>query len=522
MSQLDLEMKPTEGAEAPAGALSRKKLEDHLWAAADILRGTIDSADYKHFIFGFLFLKRISDRFIEKARALEKDGVHRDDAYGDPDYHAIYVPQDARWETLEKVGVGVGEALNIACSAVEDHNGPAVQGVLRGIDFNDAQKLGDSKQRDALLSALIAHFAELDLSNRALSEPDMLGRAYEYLIERFADDAGKKGGEFYTPHQVVRLVVELLDPREGMRICDPTCGSGGMLIQSAQYVAEQAGKRLGFDALDLTLEGQEKNQGTWAICKMNLLLHDIHDFRLEQGDTIRQPKLLEDGALRLYHRVIANPPFSLKSWGQKEAKADGFKRFDWGVPARNVGDFAFVQHMVAALTDDGLAGVVMPHGVLFRGSGDKRIRKAMIDRGLFEAVIGLPENLFFGTGIPAVVLLLRRTARPSREGRVLFVHAAEGFESKTGQNVLRRDDIDRIVDVWRDWRDIDRFSRVVERDEIVENDYNLNIARYVDTLEPEQPADVAALLKDVRAAEKQRDAAVAELDRLLAELGFES
>jgi len=497
--------------------LTRKQLFDHLWAAADHLRGAIDSSDYKNYIFGFLFLKRMSDRFEEEAHELIKQGEAPEDAWNDPDYHAFFVPERARWSDIRKLTSNIGDSLNKACIALEEHNA-TLEGVLRGINFNDSQKLGDAKQIDTLLHALIAHFSEINLANANLSEPDMLGRAYEFLIERFADDAGKKGGEFYTPNTVVRLLVELLDPQEGQRICDPTCGSGGMLIQSGQHVAEQTGKRLGRDAINLTLHGQEKNLGTWGICKLNLLLHGILDTRIEKGDTIRDPKLLHEGELLLYHRVIANPPFSLDKWGAEAAKKDGFKRFERGIPPKNTGDYAFVQHMIATLNDEGVAGIVMPHGVLFRGSGDGRVREALVREDLFEAIIGLPENLFFGTGIPAVILIFNQNKAADRKGKVLFVHAAEGYESQTNQNVLRPLDIQRIVDAYRCWSDEDRFSRVVGFDEIEENDFNLNIARYVDTLEPEEPVDVQALLRRLRELETSRDAAAREMDSLLQEL----
>jgi len=392
--------------------------------------------------------------------------------------------------------------------------------VLLGIDFNDSRKLGDGRQRDGLLHRLVSHFSQIRLRNADLAEPDMLGRAYEYLIERFADDAGKKGGEFYTPHRVVELITRLLEPAEGMRVCDPTCGSGGMLIQCAEHVARKTGRRLGTDPIDLTLHGQEKNLGTWAICKMNLLLHGLPDARIEKGDVIRDPKLAHGGELMLYDRVIANPPFSLDQWGVEVAKDDRHARFDRGLPPKNMGDYAFVQHMIATLNDRGVLGVVMPHGVLFRGSGDGRVRTALVDEDLFEAVIGLPENLFYGTGIPAVILVLNRAKPEPRRGRILFVHAAEGFEARSNQNVLRPGDIERIVDAFHAYRDQDRFARVVAVEEVKENDYNLNISRYVDTLEPEEPLDVAAAVAALRQAERERDSAAAKMDEILRGLGY--
>ncbi|KPF57190.1 class I SAM-dependent DNA methyltransferase [Rhizobium sp. AAP116] len=503
--------------------LTRSELESHLWKSADILRGSIDSSDYKIYIFGFLFLKRLSDRFEEEAKEAMRQGLPEDVAYSDPDEHEFFLVERARWSSIKKLTTGIGDHLNKACAAIEDAN-PSIEGVLANIDFNSESRLGDAKNREGVLSRLIDHFSRIDLSNASLSEPDMLGRAYEYLIDKFADDAGKKGGEFYTPHHVVRLIVELLDPQPGMRVSDPTCGSGGMLVQVAEHVAKLEGKRLG-EALNITLHGQEKNLGTWAIAKMNLLLHGLRDARIEKGDTIRNPRLLDqDGNLFLYDRVIANPPFSLDSWGAEDVSGDtekkGHNRFIYGIPPKNMGDLAFVQHMVATLNATGVCGVVMPHGVLFRGSGDGRIREAMLNADLFEAIIGLPENLFAGTGIPATVLILNKAKAPQRKGKVLFIHGAKKFEEKPKKNILGEGDISDIREAFHAWRDEDRFCRVVDMKEIEENDFNLNISRYIDTLEPEKPIDVKVELGKLWAAEQARDEAAARMNALLKEMGY--
>ena len=323
--------------------LSVAQLEQYLWSAADILRGSIDSSDYKTYIFGLLFLKRLSDRFEEEAEKLIEEGVPADVAWTDPDEHQFFVPDRARWGAIQRTANNIGETLNKACAALEEQN-PALEGVLAGIDYNDERRLGDARNRDTVLARLVQHFSQVSLRNDRMAEPDLLGRAYEYLIEQFADDAGKKGGEFYTPRMVVRLIVELLAPTERMRICDPTAGSGGMLIECAHFI-----ERRGGNPRNLTLHGQEKNLGTWAICKMNMLLHGLPDARIEKGDTIRDPKLVEEAELLLYDRVIANPPFSLDEWGRDVAESDGYGRFRFGVPPRTKGDLAFVQHMVAVL-----------------------------------------------------------------------------------------------------------------------------------------------------------------------------
>ena len=506
----------TNGANSSAIAPGQKKLtqealERHLWSAADILRGTIPSADYKNFIFGLLFLKRLSDRFDEECATIRKDGGNPED----PDEHEFFVPKRARWPEILKNATNLGEVLNKSASALEEHNGAALEGVLGGIDFNDERKLGDSKQRDQILTRLVQHFAGIDLRNGSLSEPDMLGRAYEYLIKQFADDSGAKGGEFYTPRKVVQLIVELLEPTEKMRICDPTVGSGGMLIECAHYVAQHKG-----NPKNLSLFGQEKNLGTWAICKMNMLLHGIKDARIEKGDTIRDPKLVQDGALMVFDRVIANPPFSLDEWGRDVAEHDHWGRFGYGIPPKTKGDLAFVQHMVAVLNKHGRLGVVMPHGVLFRGSAEGAIRSGFLKDDLIEAVIGLPANLFYGAAIPAVVMLFNRSKPAARRGKVLFVEASREFREGSAQNYLRDEDVQKIVATMRAFADVERYARVVPLAEIEKNDGNLNITRYVETAEAQEKVDVGAAVKLLREAEKVRDAAKATMDRFLKELGY--
>ena len=502
----------TAQSEIPVGErLTTDKLERYLWSAADILRGSIDSSDYKGFIFGMLFLKRLSDRFEEEQEALRSvPGADPED----PDEHEFFVPKSARWRSLQKVAEGIGEALNRAAAALEARN-PKLEGVLAGIDFNDERRLGDARTSDVVLSKLVLHFGRLDLRNANLSEPDMLGRAYEYLIERFADDAGKKGGEFYTPRGVVKLLVEVLRPREGMRVCDPTCGSGGMLIECAQHLA-----RAKQNPRNLSLSGQEKNLGTWAICKMNMLLHGISDARIEKGDTIRAPKLVDAKGLLRFDRVIANPPFSLDEWGREVAEADKYGRFRFGVPPKTKGDLAFVQHMLASTTDDGMVGVVMPHGVLFRGAAEGEIRKGLLAEDLVEAVIGLPTNLFYGTGIPATVLVFNRKKPPARRGKVLFIEASRDFKEGTNQNQLRPEDVAKIAATFHAFKDVEKYARVVSLDEITKNEGNLNISRYVETADAAERVDVASAVAKLRALEAKRGEAEARMNAHLKELGY--
>ncbi len=498
---------------APREKLTTAKLEGYLWSAADILRGSIDSSDYKGFIFGMLFLKRLSDRFDEECDALRSQPNADPD---DPDEHDFFVPKRARWSEIQRVATGVGETLNKACAELEQKN-DKLEGVLAGIDFNDERKLGDARNRDSVLSRLVQQFSKLDLRNANLSEPEMLGRAYEYLIEKFADDAGKKGGEFYTPRMVVRLIVEILQPAPGMRICDPTCGSGGMLIECAHYLEHH-----GQDPRKLTLRGQEKNLGTWAIARMNTLLHGLPDADIRKGDTIRDPKLVEDGELMLFDRVIANPPFSLDEWGREVAEHDPFGRFRFGVPPRTRGDLAFVQHMIATTNVTGMVGVVMPHGVLFRGAAEGDIRKGMLQEDLVEAVVGLPTNLFYGTGIPAAILILNRGKKPGRKRKVLFVEASREFREGSAQNYLREEDVKKIAAVVHAFQDAPKYARVVGLDEIEKNEWNLNISRYVETADATEKVDVATSIAKLRELEGKRAEAEAKMNSYLKELGYDA
>ena len=497
---------------SPGERLSVERLEGYLWSAADILRGSIDSSDYKNFIFGLLFLKRLSDRFDEECEALVAGGHDPED----PDEHDFFVPKRARWSEIQKVATNIGETLNKACAALEEKN-TALEGVLAGIDYNDERKLGDARNRDAVLARLVQHFSKLNVRNANLSEPDMLGRAYEYLIEKFADDAGKKGGEFYTPRMVVKLIVELLKPEEGMRICDPTCGSGGMLIECAHYL-----ERHGQNPKNLSFFGQEKNLGTWAICKMNMLLHGLGSAKIEKGDTIRDPRLLDGGALRLFDRVIANPPFSLDEWGREVAEQDGYGRFRFGIPPKTKGDLGFVQHMIATTNKTGMVGVVMPHGVLFRGATEGEIRKGILQEDLVEAVVGLPSNLFYGTGIPAAILVLNRRKAVERQRKVLFIEGSREFREGSAQNYLREEDVTKIAAAFHAFEDIDKYARVVGLDEIEKNDFNLNISRYVETAAAAVKVDVAGAIAKLRELEQKRTQAEDRMNGYLKELGYDS
>lgn len=461
------------------GHLSLPQLESHLWKAAEFLRGSVNASDYKRYILPLLFLKRISDRWDEE----KEKGLP----------HQFEVPKKAHWSTIENCERNLGEAVNEALKALEEAN-PALQGVLVRTNFADSHRLSPT-----VLRSLIDHFSIISLRDEDFTEPDLLGRAYEYLLKQFAQHEGKRGGEFYTPREVVRLMVRLLEPEEGTSICDPTCGTGGMLLECATHVKAKGG-----DPQKLVLHGQEKNPDVWAMCRMNMLVHGLTHARIELGDTIREPKLVEDGKLITYDFVIANPPFSLKEWGYDFAVKDPFNRFKYGIPPKSFGDFAFIQHMIAILKPTGKMAVVTPHGVLFRGNSEAQIREGIVEDDLLEAVIGLPEKLFYNTGIPSAVLVINKSKPKERRGRVLFIDASKGYEEGRNQNVLRDADIDRIVEAFESFKDQSGYARVVTLEEIRRNGYNLNISRYVVSVNEEDAHDFSLLLEELDKLDRER------------------
>ena len=480
--------------------------------ACDTFRGAIDPAQYKDYILTMLFVKYLSDLAKDKRAELEgKYGGDKERVERALSRERFVMPPASDYDYVyeQREAPNIGEIIDQALDRIEDANKPKLDGVFRGISYN-SENLGQTKERNARLKNLLEDFRDpvLDLRPSTLGNRDIIGDVYEYLIADFASGAGKRAGEFYTPPEVSTLLAKLLRPKSGDKICDPTCGSGSLLIKVAKEIPDG----------NFFIAGQEANGSTWALAKMNMYLHDMDGARIEWCDTIRSPRLIESDKLMKFNVVVANPPFSLDKWGPDNPDKDQYNRFWRGVPPKSKGDYAFISHMIEiALEDEGKVGVVAPHGVLFRGGAEGLIRQRLIDDNLLEAVIGLPANLFYGTGIPAVILLFNKGKTTTD---VLFIDASREYDDGKNQNHLRAQDIDKIVAAFTEFRTIEKYSYRASIEDIQEAEYNLNIARYVDTFEEEEEVDIAAVQQEIISIEAELAATKAEMNKYLGELGL--
>ncbi len=493
--------------------IKQNEINNIAWKSCDTFRIIMDPSQYKDYILVFLFLKYLSDLWEDKKDEFmkrynnDKERVKRKlnrERFILPEHCSFYNIYKKRNEN------NIGEIINTVLEKIEEENKEKLRGVFRKVDFNSEEKLGQTRERNTRLKHLIEDFADkrMNLRPSRIGNLDIIGNTYEYLIKNFAGESGKKGGQFYTPPEVAILLAKLLEPKSGNRICDPTSGSGSLLIKVAHEIKDQ----------NFSLYGQESNGATWALCKMNMFLHGIDNARVEWGDTLRNPKLIQKDSLMKFDIVVANPPFSLDKWGVEKAQNDRFNRFHRGLPPKSKGDYAFISHMVETIMEgSGRVGVVVPLGVLFRGGAEGKIRQNLIEENLLHAVIGLASNLFYGVGIPVALFILKK-GRKNKD--VLFIDASKHFEKGTPQNKLREEDINKIIDVYKKFKSVNKFSYVASFKEIKENEYNLNIPRYVDTFEEEEEIDIKATQKEINKLESELKDVRKEMGEYLKELGF--
>jgi type I restriction enzyme M protein len=492
-------------------AITVSQLESHLWESANILRGPVDAADFKTYIFPLLFFKRISDVYDEElAQALDDSGGDRDYATF-PENHRFQIPEGCHWRDVRERTTNVGQTLQHALREIEKANPNTLYGV-----FGDAQWANKERFSDELLSDLIEHFSRIDVSNRSV-QTDVLGQAYEYLIKKFADATKRKAGEFYTPRPIVQLMVNMLDPQEGETIYDPACGTGGMLLEAVNHVQDAGGN---VKLLLGKLYGQERNLTTAAIARINLYLHGVEDFNIVREDTLRNPAFYSGDSLAQFDCVIANPPFSLEHWGEDLWASDRFGRNFAGVPPRKSGDYAWVQHMICSMAPPGgRMAIVLPHGALFRMAAEGKIRRKIVEADKLDAVIGLGPKLFYGTGLAACILVFRMRKQESRRGKILVVDASKEFKRGRNQNTLEPEHVERIYGWYREYQSVSGVARVVTLDDVAQNDFNLNISLYVEPLIEEQTISVAEAIADLKAKLEDANAAEGRLKELLVAAG---
>lgn len=505
--------------------VTQEQINSILWQSADTFRGKIDSSIFKDYILTMMFIKYLSDSYKEHLQEYtERYNGDEQRIQRALTRERFVLDNESTFDYLysKRNDSEIGDIINKLLVRIEDENTGKLRGVFRNIDFNNEAVLGKPKERNAMLRTLLEDINKLNLKPSVIGNEDVIGNAYQYLIEQFASSAGKKGGEFYSPTMASELLARLVKPQENDRIYDPTCGSGSLLIRVAKQVPNNK----------VAIYGQERNGATHSLALMNMYLHGIDDANIEWGDTLANPLHLEDGKLMKFQKIVANPPFSLDKWAmgfagdsnndskfKMDASLDPHRRFEWGVPPMSKGDYAFIQHMLYSLAENGTMATILPHGVLFRGASEGKIRKEIIEMNLLDAVIGLPENLFFGTNIPACILVFKKNRKHED---VLFIDASgEGnYEKGKNQNKLREEDLQKIVATYDSRETIDKYSYKATKKEIQDNDYNLNIPRYVDTFEEEAPVDMEAVKQNIADIKKELAVVEAEMEKYLKELGL--
>lgn len=495
---------------------TQEDLNRILWQAADSSRTQVDAGIYKDYVLSMLFFKYLSDLSKKKHNEYKaRFGTDEKRIEEKMKLDRFYLPPKSSFDYIYSVieHDNLGEEINKALDRIEDNNKEKLEGVF-SVDFNSESTLGKLNERNKMLRHLIHDFASMDLSDTG---DDIIGNSYMFLIEKFGADAGKKAGEFFTVRNVAHLVAKLAEPKAGARICDPCCGSGGLLLLAGEEVEKQGSK-------NYALYGQESTGSTYQLARMNMFLHDKDSARLEWGDTLNNPLLVENDHLMKFDNIVANPPFSLKKWGAEHADADKYKRFWRGVPPKDKGDFAFITHMVeTAKPKTGRIAVIVPHGVLFRSGAEGKIREQLIKENMIDAVIGLPAGLFQTTGIPVAILIIDRSREKggANENKkdIFFIEASKEFKANKAQNILAEENIEKIYDTYKKRKDVEKFARSVKFSELEENDFNLNITRYVDTFVEEEAVDIKENLKELAELEPQLQKLEKQMVAYLKELG---
>lgn len=492
--------------------LTLPQLEAFLWKSADILRGKIDSSDYKKYIFGLLFYKRMSDVWDEEYNSVMQE--YNDKTIAGADYnHRFQVPKDCRWEIITEQAESIGQKLNDVFEKLANANSPKLDKIFDDLDFANKDRFPNET-----LQRLVNHFSQYNFGNTYISS-DLLGDAYEYLIKQFAADAGKKGGEFYTPREVEKVIIGILKPHQKDHIYDPTAGSGGFLLEAYDYLKQKSGEKI---AKTLYLYGQELNISTFAIAKINMFLHGLDSADIRRGDTIANPQFLtQNGNLQTFDICVANPPYSIKDWESEIFKTNKYGRLEgYDMPPEKNADYAFVLHIIKSMNVNGRAGIVLPHGVLFRGGAEGRIREQILKNDLIEAVIALPSKLFYGTGIPAAILILNKNKPENKKNKVLIIDAEKDFLEGKNQNSLRPQDINKIVKACDGYSDIEKYARVVGMKEITEKSFSLNVSLYIDSSNEKEIIDVKTIWTELKSLEKEHELANRKVDDFLKELGY--